>query len=172
MDLDLEQMLSQADAELESAESELQAVQQRVEEIRAIKRGVQLAMQRYGGGVTGSSPSTGDAATQASTANGDDFLRTSPQSTPTGHSIASLIRPDTPHGDMCIEILRELKRPASSLEVRDHLVERGHGLDIEQVRNAFQYMLRRRRVVRTKPGVWALPEHFPLNRQVPANRRV
>jgi hypothetical protein len=170
VDLDLEQMLSRADAELESAESELQAIQQRLEELRAIKRGVKLAMQRYGSDITGSSPPMRDA--NQATTNGDEAPRSSCESIPAGGLAAPLLSPDAPHGDLCIEVLRVLKRPASSLQVRDHLMQRGRELDAEQVRNAFQYMLKRGRVVRTEPGVWALPEHTSPNRQVLANRRV
>jgi len=60
--MDPEQMLTRATVELEAAEAELRVAQQRVEELRTIQQGIQLAIQRYGHAVALPTPTLEDTA--------------------------------------------------------------------------------------------------------------
>ena len=149
--MDLDDMLRRADAELAAAETELQAAQQRVTELRTIQQGVRLALQRYGRGST-----VVPAAERATP--GEDAAAMATSKTPQSiREAGSHRRSEVNQSDLCIETLEEFARPASSADVRERLRQRGHEYDPEQIRATFAYLLRKERVVRVSPGVWALP---------------
>ena len=154
--MDLEQMLTRATAELESAEVELQAAQQRVEELRTIQQGIQLAIQRYGHTVAQPAPTVADAAVVSNP--GDDGARATNDPSMSSRVPETVVhaRSDWRHSDLCLEALREFGRPASSTEIRERLSQRGHQFTAEQTRGTMAYLLRKQRVVRTAPGVWTL----------------
>ncbi len=163
--MDLEEMLGRATAELESAEAELRATQQRVEELRTIQQGVQLAIQRYGHTVTLPTPPLAEAA-PVPNSDGDDAGVANDPSTSSRLQLTVIpAKPDVTHSDLCMEALREFGRPASSTEIRERLKQRGHQFNAEQTRGTMAYLLRKQRVIRTAPGVWVLrgPATAPLN---------
>jgi hypothetical protein len=151
--MDLDDMLSRADNELAAAEAELEAAQQRVAELRTIQQGVRLALQRYGRGSTVVHVPAAEQTTP-----GDDATAKATSRTPQGiRQAGSHPKSEVNQSDLCIETLQEFARPASSAEVRERLRQRGHEYDPEQIRATFAYLLRKERVVRVSPGVWALP---------------
>jgi hypothetical protein len=155
--MDPEEMLSRATAELESAETELRAAQQRVEELRTIKQGIQLAMQRYGHAVTLPTPSLGNDASVPGSGGGGVLYDSSTASRL--HETTNHAKSVVTQSDLLVETLKESGRPTTSMEIRQRLRQRGHELTAEQTRGGLAYLLRKERVVRTAMGVWALPEH-------------
>ena len=158
--MDPEQMLSRATAELEAAEAELRAAQQRVEELRTIQQGIQLAIQRYGHAVTLPTPTQGDTAPVPSS--GGDGGQAAIYAPSSSSPVPSTIIHSTvvvTHSDLCMETLKEFGRPTSSTEIRERLRQRGHEFNAEQTRGTMAYLHRKQRVTRTAPGVWVLREH-------------
>ena len=158
--MDLDDMLTQSTAELESAEADLQAAQQRVDELRTIQEGIRLAKNRYGHVQATTedetAPPTATATVTSTKTPVSPARRPRRRSAKRGH-------PQVSQSDLCLGLLGELGRPASSAEVRAQLAEQGHTYDPEQIRAAFAYLLRKEKVVRVEAGVWALPP-----REIPA----
>jgi hypothetical protein len=142
--MNLEDLLKQSAEELATAEADLQAAQQKVDELRTIHEGMRLAQQRYGQQIQAV------PASQTRTAKASSNAGRRPRRKTTKRSQPSL-------SDKCYQVLVDDKRPASSAEVREILEGQGYVLDAEQVRSAFAYLLRRERVVRVETGVWDLP---------------
>jgi hypothetical protein len=151
--MNLDEMLTRNTADLEAAEAELRTVQQRVDELRTINEGMRLALERYGQAPT-TDPAQAGSRDQGrtSTAKAAAGAARRPRRKPTRRS-----HPQVSQSELCLGVLREVGRPISSAEVRDHLADQGHDFDAEQIRAAFAYLLRKERVVRVEAGVWSLP---------------
>ena len=156
--MDLEDMLSRVTAELDAAEAELVAATKRREELRTIQQGIKLAMARYGGAVATPTPSAGDTTPPSgSDGGGANVLHdTAPASHV--HAAVNHVKSERNQSDRCVETLREIGRPASTVEVRERLRQRGYEYDAEQIRSTLHYLRRKERVIRTAPGVWAVPD--------------
>jgi hypothetical protein len=152
--MDLDDMLTQSTAELESAEADLQAAQQRVDELRTIQEGIRLAKNRYGQAQASTqgqtAPPAGTTPAASPKTAGSQARRPRRRSPKRGHSPVN-------QSDLCLALLAELGRPVSSTEARNRLAEQGHTYDAEQIRGAFAYLLRKDKIVRVEAGVWALP---------------
>jgi hypothetical protein len=164
--MDLDDMLAQSTVELESAEADLQAAQQRVEELRTIQEGIRLAKNRYG---QAQAATQGQAATLTGTvpsaspkAAGSPARRPRRRPAKRGHSQVN-------QSDLCLALLAELGRPVSSTEARERLGAQGHIYDAEQIRGAFAYLLRKEKIVRVEAGVWALPPSQNADADLPAS---
>ncbi len=157
--MDPEQMLTRATVELEAAEAELRVAQQRVEELRTIQQGIQLAIQRYGHAVALPTPTLEDTAHVPSPGGDSGEAVYDPSTSSRVPETMIHVKSDVTHSDLCIATLREFGRPARSTEIRERLRQRGKEFDADQTRGTMAYLLRKKRVVRTAPGVWALPEH-------------
>jgi hypothetical protein len=176
--MDLEEMLARATAELEAAEAEYRAAQQRLDDLRTMREGMRLAMERYGpatpenansgaaagqpvnGTAQGSEPTAGANVKQTAHGQAHGVLaapkRTAASTRRPKRRTARRQKPAANQTDICIAALAEFGRAASNAEIRERLSEQGHNFDAEQVRSAFSYLMRRERVVRVQPGVWAL----------------
>jgi hypothetical protein len=166
--VDLEKMVAQATTDLEAAEAQLHAAQQRVEELRTIRDGLRLGMERYGSAELGSADVHGTAtygvtgASSTVTAGSTRVTVTSARRRRPAKRRPAARRPnpEVSQTELCITALKDFAKPASTTEIRERLNEGGHQYDAEQIRSALAYLLRRERVVRLGsgvPGVWTLP---------------
>lgn len=146
--MDLDQMLEQSTAELESAEAELQAVQARVDELRTMREGIRLARDRFGQSQTGRHDQAADSATRSRTKSAARRPR---------RRSTKRQQPQTSQTELCLQILADLGRPVTSNEVRQLLADQGQIFDAAQIRATFSYLLTKDKVVRIAPGTWALP---------------
>ncbi len=143
--MNLEEWLTQSAADLAEAETELEAAQQKVDELRTMHEGLLLAKQRYG--------QEDQAAPQVPQG------RTSRTPSGTGRKTKrkTVRRPQRGHSDLCYQVLLDsASREFSSVDAREVLAEQGHELDAEQVRNGFAYLVRKGLVDRVDNGLWAL----------------
>jgi hypothetical protein len=153
--VDFEEMFTRATAELDVAETKLQAAQQRVEELRTIRDGMRLAMERYGPAKPsppGQDEPEGTKGASTGTKVTAGTKRRTVRRRQTGRPA-----PEVSQTDLCIVTLTEFGRPTSTTEIRDRLLENGHSYNPEQIRSALAYLLRQNRVERVTNGVWALP---------------
>lgn len=167
--MDLDEMLMKSTAELESAEADLLAAQQRVDELRTIQEGIRLAKNRYGEAQPApQNQSERLAAAETGLSNSKPGAGTSRRRrgrpARRGH-------PQVSQSEICLKLLADLARPVSSAEVRELLVEQGHAYDAEQIRSAFAYLFRKGKVVRVEPGVWELPQQQNKGSEAPASYR-
>lgn len=158
----LDEMLARNTAELQAAETELQVVQQRVDELRTINEGMRLAMERYGQ----ASPTEPTATAPREQGRTSTSKATTTPNRRTRRKPTKRAQPQASQSELCLGVLAEVGKPISSMDVRDHLERQGHNLDAEQVRAAFAYLLRKDRVVRVEAGVWALPSNQEPSRAV------
>jgi hypothetical protein len=150
--MDLDEMLTQSTAELEAAEADLHAAQQRVDELRTIQEGIRLAKSRYGQTVTNQQGGPRPAAGQTGLAN----TKTTSNPTRRRRRSAKRTQPQASQSEQCLQLLTEFNRSATNAEVREELANRGYVYDPEQIRAAFAYLLRKQKVMRVAPGEWAL----------------
>src|SRR5260370_33173350 len=111
--MNLDEMLTRNTAELEAAEAELHAVQQRVDELRTINEGMRLALERYG------RASTTEQAQAAPRDQGASRAKTAASSTrrPRRKS-TKRSQPQEGQRQLCLGALARYGEPASSAEAR------------------------------------------------------
>lgn len=174
--MDLSQIRRTAAANLESAEAELEALQQRVEELRIVVQGLDLAEKLYSD--PGVVPPTSDGNKRP-----DLQIRDRSSAQATSYAIevkpaAELgiqVKTEIPQSDLCLAALKDFDQPVSSAQIRERLNHQGYEFNAEQIRGAMAYLLRKDRVVRTSPGMWAVPEQLQtlqngVNGQFTSNR--
>jgi len=146
--VDTETIIGQVDIDLEAAEAQLRAAQDRVQELRTIREGLRLAAQRYGQVQIPAQPVDSGAP------DADGALTSISQT------------------DRCYNVLAKIGRRATTQEIREKANETpGHDLGHEQVRNALGYLLRKKRIKRIAPGLWEpLPQIVSVTDFGPADR--
>jgi hypothetical protein len=147
--VDTETIIRQVGIDLEAAEAQLGAAQDRVQELRTIREGLRLAAQRYGQVQTPVQPVDSGAP------DADDALTSISQT------------------DLCYDVLVvKIGRRAATQEIREKANETpGRDLSHEQVRNALGYLLRKKRIKRIAPGLWEpLPRIVSVTDSGPADR--
>ncbi len=128
--LDTDKIIRQVDLDLEAAESQLRAAQDRVQELRTIRDGLRLAAQRYG---------SVQIHVQAVYSDDPDAGH------PSGDS----------QSDHCFDVLAKIGRRATTQEIREKVNEAsGKTYSHEQIRSALGYLLRKKRIKRAGPGLW------------------
>jgi len=163
--VDLDEMISRATAEIDEAEAQLRAAQARLGELVTIRDRLLRAEQRYAPGGTSPAMSAPPvAAAPAGTALPASLADASALVLVPGQDGGGAqeqedteAAQEIPQTDLCITALGEFTRPATALQIRDKLAEAGYELTRDQVRSALGYLLRKKRVARTKPGLWRLP---------------
>jgi hypothetical protein len=133
-------MLGRATADLEQSEREYRLIQQRledarsrVEELRAMRDGARMLLERYGD----DKPPDG----------GSDL----------GELSSLSVITEVSQTDLCEKELRELGRPATTREIHERLSAAGYKFNFEQVRSALGYLKRKDRVERAGPATWQFP---------------
>jgi hypothetical protein len=163
--MDTKAILARVTADLEVATAELQVAQEKVDRLRVIFDGLQLAVEEY------ETPPTAQqttAQTQEDTAENsgrrDEELHRSslpgvPDRSAKGEAVSQV--------DLAIAALTALRRPASTHEVQEKIAAAGYDRSHDQVRGALTWLLKTRRVERVAPGTWTLPKTTPQNEPVP-----
>ena len=149
--MDVRTALARAVAELEGAEAELRSAQERVNQLRTIRDGLELAVERYVSdldGVAGRETERVVPSSDTGGAAGTPEHRTVSQ--------AAQSEPES-HTEISYDALKSLSGPQSTDEVHGRVVEHGHPLNREQVRNALTYLRKTGRIIRVAPGTWAIP---------------
>ncbi len=59
--------------------------------------------------------------------------------------------------DLCLELMENVRVPLATDRATELLVAEGHALSSDQVRSAFQYLMKKGKIVRVAPKTWALP---------------
>jgi hypothetical protein len=151
--MDIKAVLARAAAELEEAEVQAAAIQARVQDLRAMRDGLQLAMDKYDP-ADGSISATSQVGEIAVAGDGEDGGVQLPLGIPTPDSVAG----ERSQSDLAMDVVSALARPTETVEVRNLLKAAGWNYSQEQVRSALTYLLRTERIIRVAPGTWALPK--------------
>jgi hypothetical protein len=140
--MDLDQMIKMAAAELEEAEAQFHAAQERVKQLETIRDGLSYAKERYGRQLV--EPRPGPGVDGDGDGGGDGRIGAS--------------RGSKSVGDLVLDTLAAFGRPASTQEIFDRLTAEGHPLrDKEQVRSAAGYLSRRKKKIArsaSNPNLW------------------
>lgn len=150
VNVEVEEIIRRADADLEEAEAQLRAAMGRVNELRTIRDGLRYALQRYGT-LRGTAVSESVAEAQA-IGPGDQAI---------GHLEGS-------QTDQVFETLAAFGRPAKTQEVFEKLQAAGAGYTFEQVRNALGYLVRKKKIKRVGRALWEPSESTPPTDFAPA----
>lgn len=146
--MDLEEMLRRATADLERAESEFRAAQERMEaarshmdELRSMRDGAKMLAERYGQeerGARGTAPERPPAVRMMGGGGG-------------AVTVGGLSQTD-----LCAQVLRDFGTSATTQQVHERLLSTGHALELDQVRSALGYLVRKKRAVHVGPATWRL----------------
>lgn len=151
--MDIKAALARAVAELEEAEAQAAAIQERVRELQAIRDGLQLAMDRY-------DPEVGDRTVSSEI---DGTTTASEAAAETRAPLPGIPRANSETGelsqsDLSFAVVTAVGRPVETTEVRNLLNDAGWTFTQEQVRSALTYLFRSERIIRVAQGTWALPK--------------
>lgn len=136
MDVDLETVLARIQADRAEAEAQLRVIQGRLDELTSMEAGVQVAVS--------ASRKYAPAALQAT--HHEDRTPTQERRWATLTNM-----------DAAVAALAEIGRPASTREVYEKLRSAGRPEDFEQVRAAFGYLKRKKKIERASAGLWQPP---------------
>lgn len=150
--MDITEMIAQAEADFERAEADLLAAQDqtrvakereeharmRAREMQAVRDWLrtQQAVDEQATKATGSPTQLNGSATP---------MRF-------GRPV-----PEVPQTDLCLRVLRNFRRPASTKEVRDRLALEGHEVEVDKVRSSLRYLSTKKPplvATNTGTGVW------------------
>jgi hypothetical protein len=171
--VDTRTALARAVAELDDAEAKLQVAQARVQELRTIRDGLQLAVERYDKPLT----DTGAAVDRLSVDKGQPQEAEAPRPASPGTRNAARGKrrkkgkAEARNTDLALAALKEHgSGPTSTREVLDWTTAHGHTLRYDQVRGALSWLLETGRVERVAPATWMLPreEVSPNDASAPA----
>lgn len=150
--MDVRAALARAIAELAGAEAELRSAQERVDQLRTIRDGLELAVERY------VSDQDGVAAREIERAIRPSCAATAAGASENGSTASPLAQSESGSPmEISYDALETLSGPASTDEVHSKAVESGHPLNREQVRNALTYLRKIGRIERVAPGTWVIP---------------
>lgn len=162
--MDMRAALARATAELASAENDLHLAQERVDRLRTIQAGLELAVETYEHPLADHGAAVDQLNVRVEpTQTGQEPAR---QNLP-GISAPSKRGPKPSHTDLAFAALKALQRPAATHEVRERDGAAGYPLSQNQVRNALTWLLRSGRVIRVAPGTWAIAEETPVPNDFP-----
>lgn len=162
---DTKAVLARVTADLEVATAELQVAQEKVNRLRVIFEGLQLAVEEY------ETPPTAHQTTaqkqedspESSDRRDEELHRPSLPGIPDGSGEGEAVS----QVDLAIAALTALRRPASTHEVQEKIAAAGYDRSHEQVRGALTWLLKTHRVVRVAPGTWTLPKTTSQDEPVP-----
>lgn len=163
--MDLKAAHARALAELEQAEAQYRAAQERVRKLEAARDGLEVAIEMYDSGEASDhlSVSTEPDEPSADSAGAHGCLFDQDRDRK-----ASLRRlpgiPDPPAVDgkptqveIAFAAVDESGKAITTNGVRDRLSAAGYVLKYDQVRGALSWLEKQDRILRVGPGVWALP---------------
>lgn len=144
--MDVEEIIRRADEDLVTAEAQLRAArdrveeaQRRVDELHELRRGFALAIERYGDAAP---PAGAEVSAPAESPGGEPALRSWQEL-----SLA----------EACLAALAEFGRPATTSEIHSKLAEAGRSVKSEQLRSSLGYLERRaKRIKRAGRALWDL----------------
>jgi hypothetical protein len=131
INVDVESILKKVEEDLQAAEAQLRAAQGRVDELRNVRDGLRLAVERYG------QPALfpGDHGRDAVRTIIDEWVAMS-------------------QSEATLAALRDIGRPATTREVYERMAGAGRPENHEQVRSALNYLKRREVARRIDRGLW------------------
>jgi hypothetical protein len=147
MDVDLDEMLERASADLERAESDFRAAQERMaaaqrhmDELRAMRDGALRLVERYG--------HAAPIALAADSGGAVDVLSVKREQAAPPETTQ-----EEPQTERVMELFREYGTSLTTKKVGEKLPD----LSTDQVRSALGYLKRKKRLVRVGPATWRLP---------------
>ena len=141
--MDIGDVLTQVERDLETAEAELQRAEARASEIRQIRHGLLLARERY--------DPAGVAEPLVVAAAGDNVK---PDPLDGDHVMSGWQL--LPLKDVVVTALREIGAAAETREVHDVVTSHKRDEKYESVRASLNYLKRLEKVISLRPGLWAL----------------
>ncbi|SRR6266851_5854477 len=151
-------MLERASSDLERAESDFRAAQERVaaaqrhmDELRAMRNGALMLVERYGGAVP--------ATPAADTGGAVDVLNVNRE-----EAAPPEITQEVPQTERVVGLFREYGTSLNTKQVGEKMPD----LSPDQVRSALGYLKRKGRIVRVGPATWRLPQESAVTDSTPA----
>jgi hypothetical protein len=156
--VDLDEMLKHASSDLERAESDFRAAQERMataqrhmDELRAMRDGARMLVERYGHAVP--------AAPAADTGGAVDV-----PSVKRAGAAPPEVTQEVPQTERVMGLFREYGTSLTTKQVGEKLPD----LTPDQARSALGYLKRKRRLVRVGPATWRLPPEAAVTDFTPA----
>lgn len=157
--MDMRAALARATAELTRAEADLRSAQERVDRLRTIRAGLELAVEAYEKPMVDAAASADDLRVRVDS---EQVTERPVRRDLPGIPPPSSRRKPPSFTDLSIASLTDLGRPALTREISDRSIAAGYSkAKPEQTRNALTWLLSKGRVMRVAPGTWALPEEEP-----------
>lgn len=159
--MDIRSTYARAVADLEKTEARLQEVQARVNELRAIRDGLKLALERYEKPLEDQGAAVEHLSVERAQADGT-APRRSTSRTPAKRKRRAKGK-TVRQTDLALAALKELGEPASTHAVLNSVNATGatgptgQPFTYDQIRGALTWLLRQDKVERPAPATWALP---------------
>jgi hypothetical protein len=149
--MDIKAALARAKAELDDAEAQFKAAQERMRKLEAVRDGLELAVDMYELDEAGAEGQE-DRDTTESTESGSVQLRRLP-----GIPDPPAVDGKPAQVDIAYAAVKERGEEIATTAVRVRAADAGYPLKYDQVRGALTWLEKQERIVRVAPGVWALP---------------
>jgi hypothetical protein len=162
--MDLEVALARARAELDEAEANFRAAQERMRKLEAARDGLEIAVEMYGGGRV-EEPRHQDAP-----ASGPGPAEVAEPRIPGSRSYDRLPGiPDPPSGTPKVELasaaigdlLPDRSQNVGTNQIRARIAAAGYDLTYDQVHGALGWLEETHRVTHPGKGLWGLPDEVP-----------
>jgi hypothetical protein len=148
MNVDVAQVMERVEDDLAKAEAELAAAQGRVTELRSVRDGFKLAIERY---AATSLPAAKPEPRRIRPEDAEALRAIRNEAAHAENSRISALR----QMDAALWALQTIGRPASTREIYEFLAQAGRNDDYEQVRSATTYLRRRELIRRVTDNLWA-----------------